>query len=214
MTNFIPVFPLNIVVYPGEPVNLHIFEPRYKQLVKECIDEQKEFGIPVVINKKVQEFGTSMEVIELVKEYDTGEMDIRVKGLNVFRVLEVVKSVPDKLYAGAIVSYPENTTVRQDTRLADTILQEVQRMYALLNLEDKLPETNGAVLSYMIAHYMGMELQQEYELLQLLDETQRLEYIRKYLKNLAPVLQGLEQAKARIKMNGHFQNLSLDDLDL
>ena len=87
MMNFIPVFPLNIVVYPGEQLNLHIFEPRYKQLIKECIAEEKLFGIPVVLDKRIQEYGTTLKVTELVKEYDNGEMDIRAKGQSLFRVL-------------------------------------------------------------------------------------------------------------------------------
>lgn len=214
MTNFIPIFPLAIVVYPTEILNLHIFEPRYKQLIRECIEEKKEFGIPAVIDKRVQEYGVSLEVVELAKEYDNGEMDIRAKGKNLFRVLEVIKKVPDKLYSGAIVNYPENQLERDTTKLSDTILGEVKRLYALLNVEEKLPVAEGDILSYKIAHYLGMSLQQEFELLQLLTETQRLEYIRKYLNNMMPALQGLEKAKARIKMNGHFRGLSLDDLDL
>ncbi len=58
MTNFIPIFPLNVVLYPGEMLNLHIFEPRYKELVKECFGNSKPFGIPAVINGHVAEFGT------------------------------------------------------------------------------------------------------------------------------------------------------------
>ena len=70
MTNFIPIFPLSIVVYPGELLNLHIFEPRYKQLVKECIEYKKPFGIPAVINDNISELGTMISVTELVKEYE------------------------------------------------------------------------------------------------------------------------------------------------
>src|ERR1700744_5183381 len=91
MTNFIPVFPLGIVVYPGEIVNLHIFEPRYKQLVNECHAEGKPFGIPTVIDNKLNEMGTLVKITELVKVYDNGEMDVRALGLNVFRVLELIK---------------------------------------------------------------------------------------------------------------------------
>ena len=53
MTNFIPIFPLSIVVYPGESLNLHIFEERYKQLITECYAEKKSFGVPPVINSSV-----------------------------------------------------------------------------------------------------------------------------------------------------------------
>ena len=67
MTNFIPIFPLNIVVYPGENLNLHIFEPQYKQLINECKETNQPFGIPVVIENKVQEFGTLLEIVEVSK---------------------------------------------------------------------------------------------------------------------------------------------------
>ena len=103
MTNFIPIFPLGIVVYPGERLNLHIFEPRYKQLIQECHAAQKPFGIPAVINNKLQEFGTMVEVAEMTKLYDNGEMDIKTRGLKIFRILELIKEIPDKLYSGAIV---------------------------------------------------------------------------------------------------------------
>ena len=111
MTNFIPIFPLNVVLYPGEILNLHIFEPRYKELVKECFSNNKPFGIPAVINGHVAEFGTLVTISEIVKEYDNGEMDIITDGTIVFRILEIIKKIPDKLYSGAIVNYPENAEV-------------------------------------------------------------------------------------------------------
>jgi Lon protease-like protein len=67
MTNFIPIFPLNVVVYPGEILNLHIFEPRYKELIKECFNNKKPFGIPAVISGNVSEFGTLASIMEIVK---------------------------------------------------------------------------------------------------------------------------------------------------
>jgi Lon protease-like protein len=213
MTNFIPIFPLDIIVYPNEPLNLHIFEPRYKQLIKECITTPKTFGIPVVLDKKVQEYGTVIEILELVKEYPGGEMDIRAKGTHIFRVLEIIREIPDKLYSGAIVNYPENITQPDDSKLSNLIMSEVKRLYSLLNVEEKLPPADGGILSYKIAHYIGLSPLQEYELMQLLIETQRLEYIRKHLNNMVPMLQGLEQAKARIKLNGHFRNLSSDNTE-
>lgn len=214
MTNFIPIFPLDIVVYPDEPLNLHVFEPKYKQLVKECIEQQKPFGIPVVLNKKVQEFGTLVEIKELVNETETGEMDIKTRGVSVFRILERVRTVPDKLYSGAIVNHPENLMDEGDSKLSKLILDEVRRLYELLNVEEKFPDSSNRVLSYSIAHYIGLTREQEYELLHLFKEIQRLEYIRRHLNDIIPVIKELEQVKARIKMNGHFRNLSLDDFDL
>ena len=80
MTNFIPIFPLGIVVYPGEKLHLHIFEPRYKQLIKECKELNKPFGIPAVINNRLQEIGTLVEIVDIVQVYENGEMDIRTPG--------------------------------------------------------------------------------------------------------------------------------------
>src|SRR3989337_3290259 len=106
MTNFIPIFPLSIVVYPGEELNLHIFEPRYKQLIEECAAAGKPFGIPIILNNQLSELGTLVDIKEVSMKYENGEMDIKTKGHKVFRILEVIKEVPEKLYCGAIVNYP------------------------------------------------------------------------------------------------------------
>ena len=212
MTNFIPICPLDVIVYPGEPLNLHIFEPRYKQLIKDCIRDRKLFGIPSVKDKQVNELGTLMEITEVVKEYDNGEMDIRTRGTEVFKVLEVIKELPEKLYQGAIVTYPPNTMEPGDTKIAQLILRELQRMFQLLNLENKFPAEKQSMISYEIAHLVGLSKEQEYELLGIFTEIQRLEYLRKHLKSITPVLEELEKVKARVQMNGHFRNLSLGDI--
>lgn len=67
MQKFIPIFPLNLVAYPGEKLNLHIFEPRYIQLINECNTEGKTFGIPVVNNKELLEYGTEMKLEKVQK---------------------------------------------------------------------------------------------------------------------------------------------------
>lgn len=212
--NFIPIFPLDIVVFPGEKLNLHIFEPRYKQLIRECIEQQKSFGIPSVMNGRVEELGTVMQVTELVKEYDNGEMDIRTVGDKIFRILEIVKEIPDKLYSGAIVTYPDNVMGKGDTRISDLILEEVKRMYALLNVEEKFPHGTTSMVSYQIGHFIGLSRAEEYELYSIFTEVQRLEYIRRHLKKWLPMVEELEKMKARIQLNGHFRDLSLGDFKI
>lgn len=214
MINFIPIFPLDIIVYPGESLNLHIFEPRYKELIKECIAEKKQFGIPFVLEGRIQELGTLMEVTELVKEYEDGQMDIRTQAIKIFRTLEIVKSIPDKLYSGAIVNYPDNLTTQGDSDLARLIVAEVHRLYVLLSAEDKWKDSRSPILSYEIAHFIGLSKEQEYELLNIFTEIQRLEYIRRHLNAMLPIIKELEEMKARIRRNGHFRDLSLDDFNL
>lgn len=210
MTNFIPIFPLGIVVYPGEQLNLHIFEPRYKQLVTECIRDHKPFGIPAVINKKVNEFGTLVEIEKVEKQYENGELDIRTKGLKVFRILEIVREVPDKLYAGAIVNYPENHQ-RSNRSLQKQVLIAVRELHHILQVSKSFSRADELLHAYDIAHHAGLSLEEEYELLHLFQELQRLEYLKRHLTKVIPMMTEMERLKDRVKLNGHFRNLSVDN---
>lgn len=212
MTNFIPIFPLQVVVYPGEPLNLHIFEPRYRQMVRDCIAENKPFGIPAARGSQPLERGTLVNIKEVAKEYLDGQMDIRTEGDRVFEILTVVKEVPEKLYSGAIVSYPLNNLQQAESRIGEIIFGEVARLYALMQVEEKLPRHGEKFNSYDIAHLVGLSYEQEYELLGIHDETQRLEYLRRHLKEIAPVVSQLEILKERVKRNGHFRDLHWDGL--
>ena len=206
MTNFIPLFPLNIVVYPGEDLHLHIFEPRYKQLITECHAAQKAFGIPAVINNTVQDFGTAVTITELSKVYDNGEMDIKTKGDKVFRILEMIEEIPDKLYSGAIVNYPDNYE-RGNPELMRIMMTSIRELHQLLNVKKDFKKEDGALSAYDVAHHVGLSLEEEYELLNLLDERQRREYLKRHLTKVIPMVAGMEQLKEKIKLNGHFKNL-------
>jgi Lon protease-like protein len=208
MTNFIPVFPLGIVVYPGELVNLHIFEPRYKQLVNECHKEGKPFGIPTVIDNRLNEMGTLVKITELVKVYDNGEMDIRTQGMRVFRVLELIKSIPDKLFSGAIVNYPDNIEGPGKRDLMIKVVNAVRELHRLLNISKDFHKPDEELGAYDLAHHAGLSLEQEYELLGLLQEAQRQEYLKRHLGKVLPVIAEMETLKERVKLNGHFKNLS------
>ena len=207
MTNFIPIFPLGIVVFPGEDLNLHIFEPRYKQLITDCFAEAKPFGIPTVLKNGLSERGTLVEVKEIVEVYEDGKLDIKTKGVSVFRILEVVKSIPEKLYSGAIVNYPLNEE-RQYIPLLKIVVKSIRDLHEVLKLNKQFSKPDDELLSYDIAHHVGLSLEEEYELLGLLREDQRLEYIKRHLNKVLPVVSEIEALKDRIKLNGHFKNLS------
>lgn len=213
MTNFIPIFPLSIVVFPGEDVNLHIFEPRYKQLIKECHEQKKSFGIPVVLNNDMAEMGTLMEITELSKLYDNGEMDIKTKGIKVFRILEVIKEVPDKLYNGAIVTYPDNVDKGNRT-LMQKVVNGIKELHRLLNIEKDFKKPEPELKGYDVAHHAGLSMEEEYEFLGLMHELQRLEYLKRHLSKIIPLIAETEKLKEKVKLNGHFKNLSSFNLDI
>jgi Lon protease-like protein len=208
MTNFIPIFPLNVVVYPGEILNLHIYEPRYKELVKECFSNNKPFGIPAVINGHVAEFGTLVSIKEIAKEYDNGEMDIITDGTIIFRILEIIKKIPDKLYSGAIVSYPENSEIYSKKDLMGVVLKAIRELHRILNISKDFRKPDEALNAYDLAHHAGLSIEEEYELLGLFREEQRQEYLKRHLGKVLPVVAEMEVLKERIMLNGHFKNLS------
>ncbi len=214
MINFIPIFPLGIVVYPGESLNLHIFEPRYKQLIGECFKEKKLFGIPVIINNKLGETGTLVEVKEITSEYDNGEMDVKTEGVKVFSVLELIKQVPDKLYSGAIVKYPENIEDAGRKDLMKKVINATRELHSRLKVTKAFKKPDEELNSYDIAHHAGLSVEQEYELLGLMQEIQRQEYLKRHLARVLPVMAEMDQLKEKIKLNGHFKNLSALDFDL
>jgi len=206
MTNFIPIFPLGIVVYPGEELNLHIFEPRYKQLIKECYEQKKPFGIPTVIENKLRDHGTLVQITEMSKMHENGEMDIKTRGEKVFLILELIKEIPEKLYSGAIVNYPD-THERGKPALMQKVLAAVNDLHKLLKVNKEYKKAAEDLKSYDIAHHIGLSLEQEYELLGLLDERQRQEFLKRHLAKVIPTVAVMEQLKEKIKLNGHFKDL-------
>lgn len=206
MTNFIPIFPLEIIVYPGEKVNLHIFEDKYKQLIDDVNKEKKFFGIPPVIKNKISETGTLVFVEEIAKQYEDGRMDVVVKGKGIFRILEVIESVPAKLYSGAIVKHAENDEAGSSKHLK-AVISAIRELHRLLNVNKDFKKPDEELKSYDVAHHAGLSIDEEYELFNLLREDQRIEYLRRHLKKIIPVVAGAEALKKKIQMNGHFKEL-------
>jgi len=206
MTNFIPIFPLGIVVYPGENLNLHIFEPRYKQLITECYKQKKPFGIPTVLENRMQDYGSLVNLVTIVKKHKNGEMDIKTKGEKVFRILEVIKGVPEKLYSGAIVNYPE-THEEGNPELMRKVMNSIRELHKMLKVKKDFKKTDKEIRAYDVAHHVGLSLEEEYEMLHLLDERQRQEYLKRHLTKVIPLVAEMERMKKKIKLNGHFKNL-------
>ena len=193
-------------------MNLHIFEPRYKQLIAECFELKKPFGIPAVINEKISEMGTLVQVKEISKQYEDGKMDIKTEGLQVFRILEMINDLPEKMYSGAIVNYPENDDKDNKTFMQGIVLG-IRELHKLLKIEKNFAKPDNALQTYDVAHHAGLSIEQEYELLELLHESQRQEYLKRHLTKVIPVLAEMEILKERVKLNGHFKNVQgLNDL--
>lgn len=205
MTDFLPLFPLKMVVFPGEKINLHVFEPRYKQLIRECEENGVTFGIPAFINDQIMEFGTELKLLTVEKRYENGELDIATEAIGVFKINEYYSTAPKKLYSGADIVRLEEEE-KNDPTLNQKILEGLIELFRILGIEKKLPNGPGDFVTRDIAHHVGFSIEQEYEFLCLFSELERQEYVFGHLDRLIPIVKEMERLRLKAQLNGHFKN--------
>jgi hypothetical protein len=115
-------FPLGISLLPGDDIPLRIFEPRYKQLIKECIEREFTFGIPFVKDREIKNFGTEVQLRQVVAENSLGEMVIVVEGISVFEILSFERNLSNKLYSGGKVRVINTNAVVTNSDLIKSLI--------------------------------------------------------------------------------------------
>lgn len=201
MNRTLPLFPLNLVAFPYQNLNLHVFEPRYKELISDCIEQKSTFAIPSYVKNRV-EFGTEMEIEEVSKKYSDGKYDIKTRGKRVIKVLDMENPYRSKKYAiGAIEEIPNKNN--GDVILKEEIYEAVQEMYDLVEVDNRQLSMDFQIFD--IAHQIGLSQEAEYELIQITEERQRQRFVLDHLKVLLPKLRDVQRAKELIQMNGHFR---------
>jgi ATP-dependent Lon protease len=206
MSQFLPLFPLSLVVFPGEQLRLHIFEERYRQLINECLDEQSSFGIPTVIDQSVVGIATEVSITSIDKRYGSGEIDLTTEGQRRFSVEKFYRVSPDKLYPGGEVIWLSDDDT-PSAELQQEIYQLLEQLHEALGIQKQIADTPEDVISYQIGHHIGLNIKQEYELLTKNTELDRLIFIKQHLVGILPVVQETERMKARAKLNGHYKNI-------
>lgn len=202
----LPMFPLSIVPFPEEKVNLHIFEERYKQMISDCNSENIRFGIIPYLKDMLMDYGVEMELEKIHKIHPNGEMDISTKGMRVFRVIDYHKVKKDKLYPGAVIEYAENI---QDEDYGKRLLiwDLLHELFDVLNVNRKFNKKPSDISTFELGHHVALPLEEEYKMLLMEKESERQDFLIIHLQKIIPTLQQLESSKTKIKMNGHFRNL-------
>lgn len=208
MTSRLALFPLQSVVFPGEHLPLHIFEERYKQLIHDCETTGITFGIPIYINNHL-EYGTEMELLEVVRNYKSGAKDVICKGLRVFKIRDFEHTEKGKIYAGGDVRFLEDKDDSTET-LKNQLLELIYELYVHLEVPRPILDVT-TFRSFTLAHKIGLSLQQEYELLKISSERARQEFLINHLLITIPIVQEMNRTKMIIELNGHFRNF--DPLD-
>jgi ATP-dependent Lon protease len=201
----IPLFPLNVVLLPGAELPLHIFEPRYRQMVRTCLEEKSEFGMLLSLPNGVARVGCTAEILDVVKRYDDGRMDIITIGRAPFRVLELFQENP--LLEGH-VDYLEDRETPANPRIQRELVDLFETCHTLIyddypkNLQGAPPDE----LSYLVAGTLPMELLWKQQILELRSEADRQERLAAYLREWAPHLQKTDVLRQRAGGNGHGLN--------
>lgn len=191
--NLLPLFPLDLVLLPGAPLPLHIFEPRYKEMISECLAHKKPFGIVRASDDGVAGIGCTAEILSVTKKYDDGRLDILTRGVDRFEVLEVNE---ERAFLRAEISLVEDD---EPARAEQLLIEQAVRLHAeIVRIAGaKLSETDETAvnLSFLLAGSLPLDLDFKQNLLSTLSETKRLEAVVGYLEAVLPGLR--RAAKAR-----------------
>lgn len=197
----LPLFPLDLVLLPGVPLPLHIFEPRYKEMIKECVEKKSPFGIIRAKDDAFVNTGCTADIINVLKTYPDGRMNILVEGQKRFEVLQVNQ---ERSFLQAEVFYLEDETdppPASDVEKALTLHHEIMEL-AGAKAEDS-ERTNASQLAYRLAGSLPFDPDFQQALLEMNSEAQRVRAIISFFERILPALHRSASAKQRAGGNGH-----------
>lgn len=206
----LPLFPLGIVLLPGEPVPLHIFEPRYKEMVRICLDADRPFGIVYASESALAQVGCTARIRRVAARYQDGRLDIVAVGEDRFRVDEVHR---DKSYLTADITPVEDVTDAPGTVIRQKL---IARHMKLLELAGETPRParydDASSLAFLVGRNAGLDLADKQALLEMTSEADRAKYLSDHLKALLVRLEKARDYRDRARGDGHAEGFpTLDD---
>jgi Lon protease-like protein len=196
----IPLFPLDLVLFPGTPLPLHIFEPRYKEMIAECMAQNREFGVVRAVEQRLAEVGCTAEIVTVVKEYPDGRLDLVTEGRQRFELLAVNEERSFLQAEVLIIDDEPGTPSQEDTARA---IQLHSELLALAGARQDLAAADPAQLSFYLAASLPLDLDFKQKLLSLRTESERLSLLINYLETLIPNLHRAARAREKAGGNGH-----------
>jgi Lon protease-like protein len=200
LDSLIPLFPLDVVLFPGTPLPLHIFEPRYKEMIAECLSEHRTFGVVRVLEQGLAEVGCTAEIITVVKEYPDGRLDLVAEGRQRF---ELVRLNQERSFVQAevLMIHDEPGTPPQ----ADTsrVIQLHSELLAIAGAKQDLSAADPSQLSFYLAGSLPLDLDFKQKLLALRSEAERVSLLINYLETIIPNLRRAATAREKAGGNGH-----------
>jgi Lon protease-like protein len=194
-----PLFPLGLVALPGELIPLHIFEERYKTMINECLEQEREFGIVWLADDGLREIGCACEVDQVLERADDGRINLVARGTRPFRVIERQGHLP---YPAGLIEFVDD---RQD-EIDQELLGAARAAYADLveRATDSEPEAGALeeMGAYEMAATVDFGLDAKQGLLDLRSENARLRLVARLFRAAIKRLDFVDRAQARARSNG------------
>jgi Lon protease-like protein len=201
LVSLLPLFPLDVVLFPGTPLPLHIFEPRYMEMISECLDRKELFGVVRAKEAGVAEIGCTAEIITVAKKYPDGRMDIVTEGRERFEVMQVNQ---ERSFLQAEVLYLQDEPGKAT---AEEVAQAVKLRGEIIKLAGSDPgdpaEGEASRLSFSLVGPLPLDLDFKQTLLGMKSEAERVQAIISYFEAILPNLRRTMQVRQRAGGNGH-----------
>ena len=196
----LPLFPLEVVLLPGTPLPLHIFEPRYKEMIRECLTNEAPFGVIRALEEGIAEIGCTAEIITVTKEYPDGRLDLIAEGRKRFEVVELNEE-RSFLRAEVLLVPDEPGALVQEERV-----KAIQLHLEILSLAGAVQDLSAAdqnQLSFYLAGSLPLDLDFKQKLLAMRSEGERIQAVASYLESILPKLRRVARARQKAGGNGH-----------
>jgi Lon protease-like protein len=196
----IPLFPLDVVLFPATPLPLHIFEPRYKELIAECLAQHRSFGVVRSFEQGLADVGCTAEIIAVVKEYPDGRLDLVSEGRQRFELLRV--SQERSFLQGEVLMIDDEPGISSKEN-ASRAIQLHSELLTIAGAAQDISAADPTLLSFHLAGSLPLDLDFKQQLLSLRSEPERLTLLISYLETVIPKLRRTARAREKASGNGH-----------
>lgn len=201
MSTLLPLFPLDLVLLPGTPLPLHIFEPRYREMISECLDRSQHFGVLRTKEQELAEIGCTAEILTVTKKYEDGRMDIVTEGRVRFEVLQLNQ---ERSFLQAEVIYLRDELVAASREEITQALKLHGEIMILAGAEpERSSEVDEGTLSFHLAGSLPLDLDFKQSLLGMKSEAERLRAIIAFFENILPTMRRTVHVRRKAGGNGH-----------
>jgi Lon protease-like protein len=196
----LPLFPLDVVLLPGAPLPLHIFEPRYREMIAECRAHEAPFGVIRALEEGIADVGCTAEIVSVTKEYPDGRLDLVAEGRKRFEVLDLNR---DRSFLQAeILLIADEPGAAADEDKARAIQLHLE-ILSLAGAVQDLAAADQNALSFYLAGSLPLDLDFKQKLLAMRSESARIQAVAAYLETILPNLRRASRAREKAGGNGH-----------